>query len=148
MDQNVEFKQQVKLAYDRNFIMKKKRLYLSLLFFVVLGFSNNPLKIYICFCDLPFDDSLKKVNVSFTFSAYFSLNKKGVPYNIKVLRSNYKIINPLEVKKCVTRWKIQGFPLETKVFVSWHWRHAIGWMPLKIFAPGFEQEISIGNMKK
>jgi len=146
----VELKQKVNSEYDRDFIMKKQKFIFMffLLFFIILGFSNMSLKIYICLCDLPFDESLKKANFSFTFSAYFSLDKNGVPYNIKVLRSNHKIIDPLQVKKCVKRWKIKGFPLKTKVSVSWHWRHGIGWMPLKISAPGFEQEISVENMKK
>lgn len=99
--------------------------------------KEKEVKTTITYCNLNLSEQWKLANLSFNSLYSFTINEKGEADNIEKVRDDF--IGEEEVKSCVSKWKIKGFPKESRFSVYFVWKHGKGWIRQEISGNGFMQ---------
>ncbi len=92
------------------------------------------------FCELSLSESIKQANASFGNRYIFRLDKNNKPVKIDRL-TGYDFINDEEAKSCISNWTFENFEENTRVVVSFYWKHMYGWQPILITSKGFSKTV-------
>lgn len=133
----------------KNFIFKVFTFLISSTFGICI-FAQPPIEVNtkmpemktsISYCNLNLSEGWQLANLSFNSLYSFTVNKEGDVINVEKVRDNF--IGEEEVRSCVSKWSIKGFPEDSRFAVYFVWKHGKGWIRQEISGNGFTQVMSI-----
>jgi hypothetical protein len=89
------------------------------------------------FCQFSLSEQLIQTSISFSEVYTFTLDENGKARGIKRVSGDY--VDLQEVTGCINRWEFSGFAPKSRVTVSFTWRHAVGWIEMKVISKDFTQ---------
>ena len=95
------------------------------------------------FCQLSLSERLKHANLSFTDGFVFKVDKNGKPVEIRRILGKW--VDDQEVVSCVSKWQFSGFEEDSRVIVTFGWKHGVGWTGMRVVSKDFSQVITNGR---
>lgn len=93
------------------------------------------------FCHFQVPRHIKDGNFNFYIVYSFKLNETGHPTEISKIRNAY--VPDEQILSCLRGWRLEGFENGAVLFVSFYWKHAVGWNRLAISSGDFKQSIQL-----
>lgn len=106
--------------------------------------KENEVQTTITYCDLSLSEKWKLGNLSFNSLYSFAVDDKGEIKDIKKIRDNF--IGEDSVRSCIAKWKILGFPENSRFSVYFVWQHGKGWIRQEVSGKGFTQVMTMENI--
>lgn len=110
----------------------------------VVLMQENEVQTTITYCNLSLPAKWKLGNLSFNSLYSFAVDDKGGIIDIKKIRDNF--VGEDSVKSCITKWRIVGFPENSRFSVYFVWQHGKGWIRQEISGKGFTQVMTMENV--